>query len=810
MWHDVKVAVRGFRKHPAWAAAVVATLALGIGATSAMFMLVHAVMVEALPWREPASLVIAGGQRTRETASAFPMGYLDVEALGGARDMFESVAGVTNPRSFNLSAAGEVEHIDGEMVGEAYFRTLGVGTAAGRTFTADEARPPGAARVAVLSHALWMRRYAGRADAVGQVIQLNEAPYVIVGVAAPGFTGLSERAQVWLPLGMAHAVYGAHYTELRQFRWLYAVARLRDGVDAAAASKSVARLSEALASEFPVENKDFAMTVTPITESYLGGLRRPVLSLLAAAVFVLLIACTNVANLSLVRALARQHEVALRVALGAPLRQLARQAVVENVLLVFVGTVLGLVLAHWSARAVVASGLLALPAGIAPRLNVIVVVTTLVTCLTSAVAFASAPALLAARRAAARGLADGRRGATAGRTRGRVQRLLVVGETALAIALLAGAGLMVRGFQRFVETDLGFARDSLVTMRLDLTADRYKQNENVLPLVRHVLERASSLPGVVSAAVEGPGYPGGGWYQIGLLRDGTGSGDDGLSARRHHVSPGYLATLGIPLLRGRDFTSADVPGGQRVAIVGERLARLAWPGQDAVGQRLRVEGSNTELRVIGVSGDVEHGGLQADDTPQADIYLSAFQSPPRSPSLLTLFVRTARGAPSLLESMSDAVREMDPSLPLFDVQTMEARLAGQTTTARLLIAIMGTFAVLGLVLAAVGIYGVVAFGVAQRGREIAVHMALGATPADIMRRVVREGLGPVLLGVGCGALVVVGLTRFLMSLLYGLNPLDPATLTGTTLLLLTVAALASWLPARRASRVQPNDVLKAD
>jgi predicted permease len=297
---------------------------------------------------------------------------------------------------------------------------------------------------------------------------------------------------------------------------------------------------------------------------------------------------------------------------------------------------------------------------------------------------------------------------------------------------------------------------------------------------------------------------------IHLVRDGAGTDEDKFAARRHHVSPGYLATLGIPLLRGRDFADTDVADGPRVTIVSERFANAAWPGKDAVGQRLRVEGSNTELRVIGVSGDVEHGGLQADDTPQVDVYLSTYQSPPRSPSLVTLFVRTSRPTTQVLDPMNAALREMDPALPFYDVQTMEARLAGQTTTARLLIAIMGTFAALGLLLAAVGIYGVVAFAVGQRGREIAVHMALGATPGGIARRVVRQGLAPVLVGVVVGTLVVLALTRFLMSLLYGLSPLDPATLATTTVLLLAVAALASWLPARRAARVQPNEVLRSD
>jgi hypothetical protein len=311
---------------------------------------------------------------------------------------------------------------------------------------------------------------------------------------------------------------------------------------------------------------------------------------------------------------------------------------------------------------------------------------------------------------------------------------------------------MAKGYARYSGSDLGFRPDSVTSLRLDLTAERYKSNDASFALIRHVRERAAAIPGVSEAAVEGPGYPGGGWYLITFVREGSGGEEDRISARRHHVSSGYFRTLGIPLKAGRDFSDADVAAAPRVWIVSERYARTTWPARDAVGQRLRTEGATpTEYTVIGVVADVEHGGLQSDDTPRSDVYLSALQSPPRSPALLTVFLKTPRPTSEWLPSMTSAVREVDPALPLYDVQTMRARLASQTVTARLLIVLMIAFAALGLALTIVGVYGLISFGVAQRRKEIAVRMALGAGPGSISRGSWRKGYAPSSLACSSGS-----------------------------------------------------------
>ena len=810
MWQDIRLTIRSLFRSRTFALVCCATLALGTAATTTTFMLVHAVLLEAMPYPKPESLVTIGGRMERDgSIQQFPMSYLDIASIAADSDAFEAVAGVSNARSFNLRSNGDVEHLSGEMVGPEYARLLGVRMAQGRWFTEEENRPPDADRVVVLGHGLWQRRFGSQASILGSTVELNETSYTVIGVAEEGFLGLSDQAQLWLPLGTARAVYGVHYTDLRQFRWLFAIARLK-GAGVAQTQKRVDALSTNLQREFATENTNLSFALTPITDAYLGQLRKPLLALFGAAFFVLLIAGTNVANLQLVRSLSRRRELSVRAALGAGTGRLARTALMESVSLVLIGTLIGLILAIVVMQILISNGSLQLQSFIKPRLNVPVVVVSIIIALVSAGLSGLIPTLFAARTSPADGLGDGGKGGTVGRGHLRLQRGLVVVEVALALTLLAGAGLMVKGFIRFIDADLGFRPQQLLSLRLDLTADRFRQNESVWNLVRSVASELQAIPGVTGVTAEGPGFPGSGWYQITLFK-GADIEANRFPARRHHVTPGYFATLGIPIRAGRDLAATDMTGAPMAVLISERFAALAFPGGSAVGQRLRVSGgSTTELTVVGVVGNVQHSGLQSGDAPQSDVYLSLYQSPPRSPSLVTLFVATTQTPETIIRSISPVLKRVDAGVAFFDVQTMTQRLRSQTATGRLLVTIMVAFAMVGLLLAALGVYGIIAYAAERRTKEVGIRLALGADRAHIVRQVVRQALAPVLVGILAGAISVAAFTRFLESLLYGLSPFDPIVLIATGVVFILVALGASWLPARRAVRVNPVSALRAE
>ncbi|HUQ81570.1 MAG TPA: ABC transporter permease [Gemmatimonadaceae bacterium] len=810
MLSDLQLAVRSLRRSPVLTASAVITLALASGATTAIFSVVRAVLLEALPYREPSSLIVVRGEMRRETAQPYPLSVLDVASLVEDSSAFSGVVAVTGARSFNLGSNDDVEHVQGEMSGETYFELLGVPMTAGRFFDAREAASPGLP-VVVLSHELWTRKFGADPGLIGKTILLNESPFQVLGIAGRGFKGTSDEAQLWLPIGLSHKLYGPHYTEMRQYRWLSAVARLRPGVSQERARGQLDRVSTGLQRTFPKDNERFVFAMESLEDSYFGQQRKPLWSLLAAAGFVLLIACANIANLLLARAAVRRRETAVRVALGAGRGRLVRQWFAESMVLAVAGTILGLMLAVWGAQAIASSGAVPIPtfrdAGIDQRVLLFAIVISA----GCALVFGTAPALIASRVSPKDGMSDDAKGTTAGRSRLRFQRALVATEVALAVVLLSGAGLMRKGFLAFAGSDLGFRRDSILTVRMDLTAERYKENDAVWGLLRRTTEEVRALPGVRDVALEGPGLPTGGWYQVHFLRDGASSDAEQVVARRHHVTPGYLATLGVRLLAGRDLSADDVAGGPRAILVSERLAKRTWPNESAIGKQLRAVGPTPNpFTVVGVVSDVAHSGLSVDgeasQTP--DVYLSVYQSPPRSPALVTVFVRTSSEASSLLPAMRRVLKAIDPNLALYDVQTMAARLDAQTATGRFLVRLMTAFGALGLLLAAVGVYGVIAYGVAQRTREIGVRVALGASRSAIVRQVVGSGMTPVAMGAAVGLGGVWGLERFVRSLLYGVKPSDPLILAGTLLLLGLAGLVASWIPARKAASVEPLVALR--
>ena len=812
LFADVRFTIRNLRRSPAFTLAALLTISLGIGAVTAVTTLVNAVLVRSLPFEDGDRIVFLRGETRRDTPTAFPLGYQDLQDLAAERTIFSAVSPVTGVRSFNLAAGSEVEHINGEMVGPEYFRALGVSLHAGRMFTEAESRPPSAARVAVLSYDLWQRRFGSDPNIIGRTVSLNDRTFEVIGVAARGFRGVTDEARVWLPIGTSHFIYGPHYTDMRMFRWLSGVARLADGVDLEQASAGVRATADRMTQAWPRENGNLTIAATRLADAFFGDLRLPLLALLAASAFVLLIGCVNVSNLLLARGASRQKELAVRLTLGAGRARLVRQLLTESLTLVALGALAGVALAAVLTTLMSNAAQSQLASFVAVRVDGQVLLFTVTVSLLAAVVFGLIPALSASRLSPVDGMKDGGRSSTQGAGRKRMQATLVAIEVTLSLTLLAGAALMTKGFTRYLSTDLGFDAGRLLSLRLDLTADKYRDNERFWGVARDVVERGSVVPGVEAITVEGPGFPTGGFYGINFRREGSSPGDPDVTGLRHHVTPGYFETLGVPLLAGRDFSPADRAGAPPTLIVSEAFAARYWPGQPAVGQRLLSAGSGTPLTftVVGVAKDVRHSGLEDGGIDEPDVYVPLYQFPPRTPAVLTVMAQVAGEPSTLMSSLQQAMREAVPDLPAYDVQTMTQRLDQQTARGRYAVFVMAGFAVLALVLAAVGVYGLIAYNVAQRTREIGIRVALGASRRDVILLVVKRGAIPLALGICAGLGCVAILGRLIAGMLYGLDPLDPVVLGGAAASLAVIGLAACWWPAFRAARIDPLDALRSE
>lgn len=813
LWQDIRYGARRLARTPGFTAAAVLTLALGIGATSSIFSLVRAVLLDALPYPDPERLVLVRGLMTRDAPEDWPISWLDLQDVKSEQKVFAGLAAVGDDMAFNLAGEGEAEHVVGEMAGDGYFELLGIRPAVGRTFRPDENRPPGEARVVLLGNDLWQRRFGGDPGVVGRTVRLNEQPYTVVGVLPAGFRGLTDEAEVWLPAGIAGATLGAHHVEMRRYRWLFAVARLAPGVSVERAQQEVDTILARLAQEYPEDNKGYSMRLTPLIDAWVGDLRPQLLVALGAAAFVLLIACTNVANLLLARAAGRQKEMSVRSALGAGRGRLVRQLLAESVVLSLLGCALGLLLAYWTMGFLARSGAIALRSFVDVRVDLLVAGVTVALALLCGAFFGLAPAFLATRLDLQAGLKEGALATTSAPGRRRFQAALVIVEVGLALALLAGAGLMIKGFRQFVRTDLGLRPEGVLTMQLDLSGERYQGSDDYRAFARQLHERLTAIPGVESAGLEGPGIPTGEWYSASFSLEGRPELEP-VSLLRHHVSPGYFKALGIPLLQGRDLTLQDThENGIPVVVISRAAAERFWPGQNAVGKRLKpgpYDGPAPWFEVIGVVGNVNHRGLGGEVQSDPDLYMAIFQAPARSPTRVAILVHTTGSPEALVAPVRQVVSELAPALTAFDVRTMEQRLAAQTTRGSSLVRLMTVLAGIALLLAMIGIYGLLSYSVTQRVREIGVRMALGADRGRVVGMIVRGALVLIVAGLALGFVAVLLLNRFLTSLLYGVDPSDPGTLLATALLLLGVALAACSIPALQATRISPVSALRSE
>ena len=813
---DLRFTLRSLRQRPGFTALTVLTLALGIGATSAIFSVVNGVLLRPLPYHEPDGVVLV---HTRLEGT--PGRELSLPEFFDLREQsrsFSRLAGFANG-SLTLTGSGTPERLQAGYVTAVAFPVVGVSPARGRGFAAAEdlpGRPP----VVVLSDGLWRRRFGADPDIVGRTLILDDVPTTVLGIMPPGFQLPTHYAgpgmELWTLMRLDPSVDRSE----RGWHWLTVMGRLRPGVDVAAADRETASLMAGMLQRYPNEyDADFTGSVSPAIEVLVGDIRPVILVLMGAVGLLLLIACANVASLLLARAEARHREIAVRAALGARAGRIVRQLLTESVALAVAGGLLGLLLALWGVR-----GLVAMAPPTLPRLETIgldgwVLAFTAVITLTTGMLFGLAPAVQAARPDLSNALTEGGRGGSAGLRRQRFRRGLVVSQIALALVLVAAAGLLVQSFARMRGVDPGFEPGHLLTARVELTPVRYESNEKIRAFYQRLVERLEAIPGVRSAAVV-KALP---MMQLELgdwsfVREGRHSLPPRPSewnlAYWQTMSPEYFETMRIPVLQGRGIEATDRIGSSGVAVINRTLARQVWPRGDALGQRILMGGGATDSvwrTIVGVVGDVRHRGLDAE--PRPEIYLPYAQFPAGTGTpqrTMRIALRSAGDPVQLTGALRAAVAELDPDLPVGEIQTMEEALGTWAAERRLTMVLVGAFALLALALGAVGVYGVMAHLVVQRTREIGIRMALGAVPREILALVLSQGAWLAFLGIAAGLAGALAATRLLAGLLFGVGPTDPITFLATAGALAAVAGAASVLPAVRAVRTDPVDALRSD
>lgn len=802
IWQDVRFGARMLWKRPGFTTVAVLTLALGIGANTAIFSLVSAVLLKPLPFPEPERLVMLWEDATSigfPQNTPAPANFVDWKAQ---TQSFEGMAAVLYT-SFNLTGYGEPQKVNGNAVSAELFPLLGVRPALGRGFTHEEEKP-GSDKVVILSHGLWRNTFGGEPSIVGRDILLGGEKYTVVGVMPEGFHFLEPYTRVWVPLAQSPedwANRGGHY--------LTVVGRLKQGVSVEQADADLKAVTARIAHDNPEEAGDLRAYVLPLREQVSGQVRRPLLILVVAVAFVLLIACANVAGLLLARSAARRKEIAVRVALGASRARVVRQLLTESALLSAAGGVAGLLLTLWSfafLRQLVPPSLAAsAPLTVDGR----ALLFTLAVSLLTATLFGLAPALQASKAGPADALKQGGgRGAVGGRG---LRGAFVIAEVALALVLLVGAALLIQSLQKLRGQYAMKEPEQVLTLRTVLPGNRYQEHAQREAFYDAVLGRVRALPGVVSAGYTTAvplAWKGGtsGFVVEGSVLDPK----LGYDAIHRQVTAGYLESLGLPLKAGRYFTETDGPQGQPVAVINEAMARIYFPNGDALGKRFKVGDPDSKrpwLTVVGVVGDIRQMGIEAPAKPE--FYLSYKQvnfQPWFAPAHLVM--RTSVEPTSLVSSVRREVYAVDPEQPIANVQTMEEILGEESAQRRVGMTLLAAFAGLALLLASLGIYGVLSFFVAQHTQEIGVRLALGARPRSILALVLGKGMRLALAGLGLGLCGALLLTRLIESQLFGVSASDPFTYAGLALLLAIVALLACYLPARKAMKVDPMVALR--
>jgi putative ABC transport system permease protein len=805
LWQDLRYAVRLLLKRPSFTAIAVLTLALGIGANTAIFSVVNSVLLRPLAFRDPSRLIIVAEKSPYPTITTSYQNYSDWRDQSHS---FESLEG-TRGTALTLTGAGEPERLNARMATAPLFSLLGVEARLGRTFLPEEDRA-GGPPVVLLSYGLWQRRFAGSPDVIGKSLTLDAQPYTVVGVLPAGFE-LLQPADLFLPF----TPWAKTLPDDRNWHpGIIVVGRLRPGVTREQARTEMVAITKRLEEQYPDFNTGTSADVAGLQEQMVKNVRPALLMLLGAVSFVLLIACVNVANLLLSRAASRGREVAIRTAMGAGRGRVLRQLLTESVLLSFAGGALGLLMA-WAAL----GPLLKLSAGSVPQVFTVgldrwVLGFALGVSVLTGLFFGIVPALRTAKLDLRESLNEGSRGSTAGPGHHRIRGVLVVMEIALAMLLLVGSGLLLRSFSRLQEVPPGFQADHLLVADVPLSENAYAKPEQRFQFFDRLVERARTLPGVRAAGAASflPVSGGGGLLHFNIAGRPPKTPHDYTAAGYRTVTPIYLETLGVPLLQGRLISAGDTDKAPAVVVINATMAHTYFPGENPLGKRMQI-GATPEpekdvptMEIVGVVGDVRQ---TLDLDPEAEMYLPYRQADQVLPVFqLSVVLRTAGDPLQETAALRNALSQIDPNQPLVKVRTMEENMAGTAAQPRFRTWLIGIFAALALALAGIGVYGVMSYTVTQRTGEIGIRVTLGAQPGDVFGIVVGEGLRLALLGVSCGLVAALALTRVLQSFLYGVSAYDPLTFVAVAFLLTLVGLAASFFPARRATRVDPIVALR--
>ena len=800
---DLLYALRGLRKRPLFTAAAVLTLALGIGANSAIFTVVNAVLLRPLPYPDPDRLMMLWTHNPRQGYTKDVSGYPNFDDWRSRATSFEGLSAYFGA-TFTLTEAGDPAQIEGAIVTPGFFETLGVAPAAGRTFGAREATA-GGARVAILSHGLWQTRFGGDPAIVGRTVMLNSVAHEVLGVMPASFAH-PETAVVWTPLAPTERL--APLLQSRTAYWLEVVGRLKTGTDRRTAQSELGAIASALERQYPDSNGGIGVRLVPLHEEIVGDVRQPLLILFGTAALVLLIACANVANLLLARAASRQRELAIRAALGAGRRRLIAQLLTESLVLAAVGGAAGLLLAAWGIQALPSLAPSTLPRLTGVRIDTAVVLYTSLAALVTGLVFGAAPALQSAT--ATGEFLKERRAESQGARGRRLRAALAVTEVAMALVLVIGAGLLVRTFAAMHKVERGFDARGVLAVRVELPRARYAQDAQITSFYNDLTARLRALPGVESVGlgssiVRAP-------QSSTLSVHGRPPQDPNVrnpSVPFDSVTPEFFTTLRIPLRRGRLFTTADGPATTRVVVVNESLVRRFFPDEDPLGKRVTYDDPRSAqarwLTIVGVVGDTRRGGV--DREVRAEVYYPFTQYSERR---MYVLLRTSGDPLALARPAQAQVWAIDSKQPTASIRSVEAILADAQANRRFTMRLLGLFSIVALALAAIGIYGVIAYSTAQRVQEIGIRMALGATRTRVLLAVLKEAVMIGVAGLGLGIAAALGLTRFLSGLLFGVGARDPLTFVALPIGLLLVAILAALIPATRAVRVNPLVALRGE
>ncbi|HEV8131843.1 MAG TPA: ABC transporter permease [Acidobacteriota bacterium] len=795
---DLRYGVRMLSKNPGFTTVAVLTLALGIGANTAIFTVVNAVLLRPLPFDRPEQLVMVFTKTSQQARNWVT--YPDLQDWQTQSQSFIALSAIV-PQSVNLTGVEEPTRVIGGFVSANFFQMLQIKAAQGRAFLPGEDKV-GAARVVVVSYAAWQGRFGREPKLIGQTLILNGQPFTVVGILPESFHFSWSDCDVWLPIQ-----YYPNFTLNRHQTSAGVIGRLKPAVAIAQARSEMDTIARRLAAQYPDTNSDRGVMLVPFHDFLVEQLRPSLLVLWGAVGFVLLIACANVANLLLARSVVRQKEIALRAALGAGRWRLARQLLTEAVLLALVGGSLGLLLGKWGMDVLVASSAAGLPDTTAIKLDLPVLGFALGIAALTGIIFGLAPALRFSSPDVHAALKEGGKGSGESLGRSRLRSLLVVSQIALALVLLIGAGLLLKSFRTLLQVKPGFNPTGLLTLEYRVPRNKYPQGRQQWEFHRQVVERVQALAGVQSASVVlALPYSGNGGVTT-FVPLGQPEPPQGAEPRAqvNRADPYYFHTVGIPLLRGRVFTKQDGTDSPPVVIINQVMAERYWSNEDPIGKNVRLPDTKVTATVVGIVGNVKHFSLDEQTTSQ--IYLAYAQNPH---IFATLVVRTAGDPLSFANSIKQAVWSVDKDQPVWKIRTLESLIDLSVGPRRLMMRLLACFSGLALLLAAVGIYGVISYSVSRRTHEIGVRIAVGAQQGDVLKLVVGQGLIMTLLGVIFGLAASFGLTRFLDTMLFGVGPTDALTFAALSLLLTAVALVACYLPARRATKVDPMVALRCE